>query len=137
MQTPLPRSRGTVSPHCDDRHATNEQRRPGCASSPAGVVNCWCVLGVFLRRGLRALRRREFLGARDVRLRLAELAVQLVLIALALDRPDLLAVGAGHVEVAGVVLLIADRLDALAPRPRRVDRDDEFIFGGHTSISTA
>src|SRR5438045_3829968 len=42
----------------------------------------------------------------QIRLCLAELAVELVGISLALHRANLPAVGAGHVEVAGIVLLL-------------------------------
>src|SRR5205814_374103 len=88
-------------------------------------------------RRLRRLRDRDALRAAQVRLRLAELAVQLVLIALAFDRTQLAAVGQRHVEAARIVLLLADGLDVGPLRPSRVDRDDEFVGIGHTPASAA
>src|SRR6185369_11853474 len=59
--------------------------------------------------------------------RLAELAVELFGAAGDLDRAELLAVGAGHVKIIGVVLLLADRLHVRARGAAIVDDGDQFV----------
>ena len=63
---------------------------------------------------------------------LAELAVQLVFIALAFHRADLFAVGQRHVEVAGGILLLANCLDVVSLPAGGINHGDEFVFGAHT-----
>jgi hypothetical protein len=63
----------------------------------------------------------------QVRLRFAELAVQLILVAGHVHRADLLAVGEREVEVIRIVLLLADRLHRRAAVAVLVHRGDQLV----------